>query len=817
MSKLSSTLLICVPLWVFSPVGSIANPGSNARTGSRADADIVAWTPIGDPAEVQQSKGTDALPAVDLQWSLHTFLGGTGTDKGWGVAVDSNGNLYVIGQSSATWGAPILAFSGNKDVFVAKLNASGILQWHTFLGSTNLDSAGAIFVDANGNVYAAGSSLVTWGNPVNPHAGGLGDAFAAKLDGSGALQWNTFLGAAGIDTAKGIILDTGGNLWIAGSSDATWGSPMAAHSGGADGFVAQLNANGALQWNTFLGSSANDYSIGAAFDADGNYYVGGYGYATWGSPIRPFDDTLAQGDTFVLKLNGSGVRQWNTFLGGPQNDIGSSIAVDAGKNIYVTGSCNATWGSPVNPFPGGYADVFVVKLNSSGALQWNTFVGSTEFTRSYGIAADAKGSAYVAGYSDATWGSPLRAYTSGLDGFIAKLNGSGVLEWHAFLGAGGNDEAQAMAVEPDGTAYLTGYSNATWGSPIRPYAIWEDAFVTRVVEIPIWAPRHAVGDFDGDGADEAAVDFGATGAWMYDTGSWSQLTPSNPEGLLAADVDGDTVDEILGDLGAAGLWLWNAGSWNQVSGVNVEGMAAGDVDADGADEMVADFGAVGLWLYNGGTWTQMSGVNADYVSTANLDGSGGEEIIGDFGATGLWIWKTGAWTQLSGVDADYVAFGNTNGPAGQELIGDFGATGLWLWSAGSGWTQLSGINADYMITGDVDSSGDEEVVGDFAGTGLWLWDSGAWTQLSGVNTDFMIRANVDSDGPVEVAADFGSIGLWLLNGGAWAQISGANPDYLMAGDMDGDNQDEILADFGSLGLYLWNAGAWSQISASNPE
>ena len=86
-----------------------------------------------------------------------------------------------------------------------------------------------------------------------------------------------------------------------------------------------------------------------------------------------------------------------------------------------------------------------------------------------------------------------------------------------------------------------------------------------------WAPKHAVGDFDGDGADELAVDFGATGTWLYDGGAWSQLTLRNPESLLAADVDGDTADEILADLGASGLWLWNAGAWNQLSGVNVRG------------------------------------------------------------------------------------------------------------------------------------------------------------------------------------------------------------------------------------------------------
>ncbi|OGD18703.1 MAG: hypothetical protein A2W03_08930 [Candidatus Aminicenantes bacterium RBG_16_63_16] len=804
-------MIIFFALLLFSAVPSVAKSGLKIQTGSPAGPVSAASGGISTLA--QQSIWAAVSGASEVVFGPHTFLGGSDGDKGNGIAVDSSGNIYVTGTSYAAWGTPVRAFAGTREAFVAKLDATGALQWNTFLGSANYDYGYAIAVDKNGNVYVLGTSSATWGAPVNPYSGNS-DAFVAKLNGSGALQWNTFLGQTGIEWASAIALDASGNPYISGSSDDTWGSPVNAFAGGRDGFVAKLDTSGALQWNTFLGSIVNDYASGIALDAGGNVYAGGYSYDTWGTPVRPFDTTP---DSFAAKLNGSGVLQWNTFVGGAGSDTGGAIAVDVQGNIMVTGRSNATWGSPVNAYPGSYYAVFAAKVNNGGALQWNTFLGSNLFNDAYKIAADSGGNAYVAGYSDATWGSPVRPYSGGLDGFVAKLSASGSLVWNAFLGTTGTDECLAVAAESNGNAYVTGYSNATWGSPIRPHTNWEDAFVTKMTEIPIWKPRHAVGDFDGEGADELAVDFGAIGLYLYDNGSWSQISSANPESLLAADVDGDNVDEILADLGAAGLWLWNAGAWNQLSGVNVEGMAAGDVDADGSDEAVADFGAVGMWLYNGGTWTQLSGVNADYLTAANLDGTGGEEIIGDFGLTGLWIWNAGAWTQLSGVNADYVGFGNTNGLAGKELMGDFGTTGLWLWSAGSGWLQLSGVNADYLITADVDASGDDEIFGDFAATGLWLWDSAVWTQLSGVNADFMIRANVDADASDEVPTDFGTLGLWLLNGGAWGQISGVNPDNALAGDFDNDNQDEIVADFGTLGLWMWNAGAWSQISANNPD
>jgi hypothetical protein len=117
------------------------------------------------------------------------------------------------------------AFAGWADAFVAKLNSSGVRQWHTFLGSGSEDTGHDIAVDESGNVYVVGRSWATWGtNPVNPYAG-ADDAFAAKLNSSGVLQWNTFLGSGSYDWGNGIAVDGSGNIYVVGESDATWGHP----------------------------------------------------------------------------------------------------------------------------------------------------------------------------------------------------------------------------------------------------------------------------------------------------------------------------------------------------------------------------------------------------------------------------------------------------------------------------------------------------------------------------------------------------------------------------------------------------------------
>jgi hypothetical protein len=756
------------------------------------------------------------LPTAGPFLTWNTFLGGAIESHGHAVVLDANKNIYVAGISNTTWGSPLRAYSGaNFDAFVAKLSPGGTLIWNTFLGGDGDDMCFSIDVDAAGNVYVAGTTNVTWGSPVRAYQGGTGDVWAARLDTNGGLQWNTFLGGDQADSPAAIAVDGSGNIYVSGESTSTWGTPVAPFNF-YDGFLARLNGAGGLLWNTFFGSGDGACGWDVAPDGSGGVFVTGTSDSTWGSPIHPF---AGNSDAFVASFSGSGALQWNTFLGSASNNVEAyRIETDLKGNIYIAGTSVNSWGSPVNPFAGA-GDGFAAKLSGGGGLLWNSFLGGGDYDMAESIAVDGSGNVFVGGYSYAGWGSPSRPFQGwdGVDIFAAKLDGGGALAWNTFLPSTDwaiNYWGMGIAVDGAGGTFVTGTSEGPFGTPIRAFSGLYDAYLVKLGEDPVGRPRHAVGDFDGDGVKELAVDLGATGAWLYGHGSWSQLTASNPESLVAADVDGDVVAELLADLGGSGLWLWNAGAWNQLSGVNVDGLAAGDVDDDGADEVAGDFGAAGLWLLNGGAWNQLSGVNVEQVTAANVNGLGGEEIVGDFGATGLWMWSGGSWTQLSGVNADYVTSGASTG--GSYLVGDFGATGLWQWKGGA-WTQLSGVNATYVMTADLNGSGEDDVVGAFGLTGLWSYDGFSWTQLSGLAAEYMIKADTDGDGDYAIAGDFGATGLWLVDGGAWTQISGVNGEFMVAGDFDGDDQDEIAADFGPIGLWLWNDGSWVQISGLNPE
>jgi hypothetical protein len=289
------------------------------------------------------------------------------------------------------------------------------LTWNTFLGGSGDDFGNALAVDGSGNVYVAGYSTATWGSPVNAFTGGAFDnAFVAKLDSSGNLIWNTFLGD---DFAGGnaLAVDGSGNVYVAG----TWYNALANSSN--DVFAAKLDSTGHLIWNTFLGGSGADEGRALAVDGSGNVYVAGRSTATWGSPVRAFGG--GNYDAFAAKLDSTGHLIWNTFLGSSGDDFGYGLAVDGSGNVYVAGSSTATWGSPVRAFGGGNYDAFAVQLDSTGNLTWNTFLGGSGDDFGNALAVDGSGNVYVAGYSTATWGSPVRAFSGGdSDAFVAKLS-----------------------------------------------------------------------------------------------------------------------------------------------------------------------------------------------------------------------------------------------------------------------------------------------------------------------------------------------------------------------------------------------------------
>ena len=667
-----------------------------------------------------------------LQWN--TFMGSTNTDdSGRAIAVDGNGNVYVVGYSGA-WGSPVNAFAGAGDAFVAKLDSDGSLLWNTFMGSSSTDYGYAIAVDGSGNVYVSGESLTTWGSPVNAYSG-FSDVFVAKLDSDGSLLWNTFMGSSSNDYGRAVAVDVSGNVYVAGYSEATWGLPVNGFTDGEnDVFAAKLNNNGVRQWNTFMGSSNNDLGWAIAVDTSGNVYVAGISNATWGSPVNAYTGS-GWADAFAVKLNNSGVRQWNTFMGAENPDFGRAIAVDGSGNVYVAGWSEATWGAPINTLAGG-ADAFAVKLNNSGVRQWNTFLGGSSTDDGYAIAVDDNGNLYMAGESWATWGSPLNAFAGINDVFAVKLNRKGVRQWNTFMGSSSNDWGRAIALDGSGNVYVTGDSDDSWGSPVNAFAGPNDAFAAMLLPhlnsseiIGTWSSGIwywdvaalnwtqmngsattgdiAAGDFTGDGnADVASI--WSSGLWYQDgaTLGWTKISGTAPDIVTAGDVTGDGRFEIIGTW-SSGIWYWDVvvSKWTQMISSTPDGdIAAGDFTGDGRAD-VASIWISGLWYQDGATldWTKVSGAVPESVTAGDVTGDGRDEIIGTW-SSGIWYWDvaTSNWSRMiSSTPTGEIAAGDFSGD-GKADVASIWSNGLWYQDGDTlDWTKVSNTVPTRLTAGDV--------------------------------------------------------------------------------------------------------------------
>ncbi len=514
---------------------AVLSSGGCAVAGKSNSGPWPAGTPVS--AYAGDEDGFLEIVGASGGFSVYTFLGGWGYDEASAVDIDSAGNVYIAGTSRKTWGTPLRPFSGSQsDVFVLKLNSAGARQWVTFLGGNAEDAAVGIAVAASGAVFVTGRSGGSWGFPVRSFAGGTQDAFAAKLNADGSLQWNTFLGGSAADSASGISIDGDGNVFIAGTSPTSWGTPTRAFSGSNDSFAAKLSSDGALAWNAFLGGSGSDVGSGIAADGSGNVYLAGTSTASWGaSPVRSF---VSSTEAFAAKLSSSGSLQWHTFLGGSNSDAAEGIAVFGTEAVYVVGQSRSTWGAPLAPHP-GYWNGFAAELDGAGSLQWNTFFGTgTALVDPRSADVDSLGDLYVGGLSSGTWGAPFRAPAGNEEVFAAMFDGNGSLVWNGFFGSSEAELFGGLAAAGTGAIVLGGSSPTSWGTPITAYGGGTDGFVLTIANdlppsIALISPNG--GETWGQGTVQS-VAWTTTGSWagikidysVNGGSNWSNIAVSAP-------------------------------------------------------------------------------------------------------------------------------------------------------------------------------------------------------------------------------------------------------------------------------------------------
>ena len=420
-----------------------------------------------------------------------SYLGGSGLEEGKGIAVALDGAVVVGGEVlfSADFPATPGAFDsvlGNQiDGFVARFSPGGeSLEMAAYVGgNTPQETVHEVHPMSDGTLIVQGGTAST-DFPVTPGAfsttfSGVKDLFVMRIshDG-GSLLYSTLLGGDANDISGGISIDTEQRAILTGTTYST-DFPITANAAeptmdGHDMFVTCLSADGSsLEYSSFVSWAGSASFIISALDTSGGVAVAGKTNSSF-LPVTPGAfDASPNGltDVFVIRLDAALQVDWCTYLGGTLDEAPWAIAVDGAGSVFVSGVTNSitfpTSPGCFDPFKSGIEDAFITKLSSDGStLEYSTYLGGTSGEKGFGLAVDEFGCAVVVGESGSTdFPTAEDALPLGTLPFLARLSPDGTHLWTSTLLGDPTslDDAFGVALGPDGSAYVTGY---TWSAQL---------------------------------------------------------------------------------------------------------------------------------------------------------------------------------------------------------------------------------------------------------------------------------------------------------------------------------------------------------------
>lgn len=397
-------------VWISGQTNSadfpVVNPVQPVEGGGLND-NFVVKLDLSDPANPAVVYATYLGGSGD---EIETDIAIDGTGNAYVAGRTISGDFPVLNAFQAVYGG-----STSGDAYVVKLDPTGGLVFSSFLGGSGSEAGRGIAVD-NSGIYVTGFTSSTnfpVQNALQPTmgAGALHNAFVTKFSLDGASHvYSTYLGAAGNTDGHRIAVHAG-TAYVTGDTGGGGFPSVNAlqptfQGGQTDGFVARLQADGGgLIFATHLGGDANDAGEAIAVDTDGNALVTGRTRSAAGFPVINAAQPSygGAGDGFVTKIAPDGGSiAYSTYLGGGGNDSGRAIAVGGAGNAYVTGATMSQDFPTVAPWQAtlqtnGYTDAMLAAFDDTGALYFSTYFGGSNGDRGEAVALDSGGTVYAAG------------------------------------------------------------------------------------------------------------------------------------------------------------------------------------------------------------------------------------------------------------------------------------------------------------------------------------------------------------------------------------------------------------------------------------
>jgi len=367
-------------------------------------------------AHTQTSPSSDTIPATGPSSYFCKAIGGPASEWGASLIQTSDGG-YATASKTESFG------TGGVDVYVVKLDAKGNLQWTKTIGGPG-DEIGFSLIQTSDGGYAIAGSTGSFG-------AGWYDVYVVKLDAKGNLQWTKTIGGLDDEIGHSLIQTSDGGYAIAGKT-------YSFGAGWADVYVVKLDANGNLQWTKTIGGKDFEAGYSLIQTSDGGYAIAGY------------TDSFGAGreDVYVVKLDAKGNLQWTKTIGGSKRDWGESLIQTSDGGYAIAGTTTS--------FGAGGRDVYVIKLDAKGNLQWTKTIGGRSVEKGSSLVQTSDGGYVIAGETE-SFGA-----RNG-DVYVVKLDRNGdaccAVSQTSRVGSGGRLRSATSSIGSGGT--LTSPTSST--------------------------------------------------------------------------------------------------------------------------------------------------------------------------------------------------------------------------------------------------------------------------------------------------------------------------------------------------------------------
>ena len=381
--------------------------------------------------------------APSIQWQKS--LGGTNYEQAESVKQTFDGGYIVAGISTSTNGN-VTGNHGFGDFWIVKLTPSGTIDWQHSYGGSGDDGAFSIEQLPDSGYIIAGSSVSTNGNVTGNH--GALDFWIVRIDKAGILLWQKSLGGSSDEIPYDIHHTTDNGFIVAGYTNSNNGNVTTNH-GFNDYWIVKLDSAGGIAWQKSYGGTDDDKAYSVQQTSDGGYVACGYTRSIDGDVTNNHGDY----DYWVIKLDSAGTLQWQHALGGSLDDKAHSVSQTFDGGFIVSGF-TASSDSDVT-FNHGFEDLWMVKLDSAGTIQWEKSLGGSGVDQAYFI-KQTSDSGFIAAGSSYSLDGDVTGNHGGYDYWVVKTDSMGTIEWDKSLGGTSVEEAYCIEQTDSGGYIIAG-------------------------------------------------------------------------------------------------------------------------------------------------------------------------------------------------------------------------------------------------------------------------------------------------------------------------------------------------------------------------